>query len=122
MIALPLLQDRLRIDEEPAFPFNKRKPTPEEVRFDGIQLQHMRDAYTAWVQYRADEDRRQRDEKRRSQLTSDSAELVQRLDMLLPHVKNNDNARLEFIDILHILDPADPKVDEYLRKLGSAFH
>ena len=77
MIALPWLPDRLRIDEEPAFPFNKRTPTPEEVREDAIELQRMRDAYTAWVQYRADEERRQRDEKRRSQLSTDSAELVQ---------------------------------------------
>lgn len=122
MIALPLLLDRYRIDEEPAFPFNKRKPTPEEARSDTIQLQRMRDAYTAWLQYRADEDRRQRDEKRRSQLSTDSAELVQRLDMLLPFVKNDDNARLEYIDILHVLDPADPRVDEYLRKLGNALH
>lgn len=122
MIALPWLPDRLRIDEEPAFPFNKRVPTPEEVRFDATELQRMRDAYTAWVQYRADEERRQRDEKRRSQLSTDSAELVQRLDMLLPYVKNDDNARLEFIDILHVLDPADPRVDEYLRKLGNALH
>lgn len=122
MISLPLLPDRLRIDEEPAFPFNKRTPAPEEVRLDGIELQRMRDAYTAWVQYLADEDRRQRDEKRRSHLSTDSAELVQRLDRLLPYVKNDDNARLKFIDVLHVLDPADPRVDEYLRKLGNALH
>jgi putative thioredoxin len=42
-----------------------------------------------------------------------------RLDALLPRVKDDEAARQEFVDVLELLGPGDPRTAEYRKKLTS---
>lgn len=42
-----------------------------------------------------------------------------RLDALLPRVKDDDEARQEFVDVLELLGPSDPRTAAYRKKLTS---
>ena len=44
-------------------------------------------------------------------------EILGRLDQLLDAVKGDDDARQEFLDLLELLGPADPRTADYRRKL-----
>jgi putative thioredoxin len=43
-----------------------------------------------------------------------------KLDALLPRVKDDEEARQEFVDLLELLGPDDPRTSQYRRRLTSA--
>ena len=45
-------------------------------------------------------------------------ELVAKLDALLPQVKADEAARQEYLDVLELLGPQDPRTVEYRRALS----
>ena len=47
------------------------------------------------------------------------AELTERLDGLLDRVKGDDEARQEFVDLLELLGPDDPRTADYRRQLSA---
>lgn len=47
----------------------------------------------------------------------DEDEIPQKLDALLDRVKDDDDARREFIDLLELLGPDDPRTAEYRKQL-----
>jgi putative thioredoxin len=49
-------------------------------------------------------------------------EIIARLDTLLGQVKGDDERRQEFLDLLNVLGPSDPRTLEYRRKLTSALY
>ncbi len=52
----------------------------------------------------------------------DVASLIVRLDELLGRVKGDDDARMQFLDLLQVLGADDPRTLEYRRKLTSALY
>jgi putative thioredoxin len=50
---------------------------------------------------------------------SDSEALTAKLDELLDHVKDDDGARQEFVDLLELLGPDDPRTADYRKALTS---
>ena len=49
----------------------------------------------------------------------DAGEVTGRLDALLETVKGDDDARQEFVDLLELLGPDDPRTAEYRRQLSA---
>lgn len=59
----------------------------------------------------------------RARVGADSDEgddVVERLNALLPKVSGDDSARQEYIDVLELLGPEDPRTSEFRRKLSAA--
>lgn len=50
----------------------------------------------------------------------DVDEIEAKLDQLLTEVKTRDEARQEFVDLLEVMGPEDPRVADYRRRLSSA--
>jgi putative thioredoxin len=53
---------------------------------------------------------------------SDGVDVTAKLDDLLTRVKGDDEARQEFVDLLEVLGPDDPRTASYRRKLTSALY
>jgi putative thioredoxin len=49
----------------------------------------------------------------------DTDDLTQRLDGLLERVKGDDEARQQFVDLLELLGPDDPRTAEYRKQLSA---
>lgn len=49
-------------------------------------------------------------------------DLTAKLDRLLAQVKSDDAARQEFVDLLEVMGPGDPRTAEYRRRLTSALY
>jgi putative thioredoxin len=49
-------------------------------------------------------------------------DVTAKLDTLLARVKGDDDARQEFVDLLEVLGPDDPRTSTYRRKLTSALY
>jgi putative thioredoxin len=45
-----------------------------------------------------------------------------KLESLLPRVKGDDEARQEFVDLLELLGPDDPRTATYRRRLTTALY
>jgi putative thioredoxin len=48
---------------------------------------------------------------------SSTDQIEERLEALLPEVKVNDDARQEFIDLLELLGPEDPRTGTWRKRL-----
>lgn len=55
-------------------------------------------------------------------VTTDGADLDARLDELLDRVKDDDGARQEYVDLLELLGPDDPRTPQYRRALTSRLY
>jgi putative thioredoxin len=53
---------------------------------------------------------------------SAGSDVETRLDALLDRVKDDDEARQEFVDLLEVLGPEDPRTGTYRRKLASRLY
>jgi putative thioredoxin len=49
-------------------------------------------------------------------------EILEKLDELLPHVKVDEDARIEFVDLLDVLGPENVEVKNYRQKLSRALY
>ena len=54
--------------------------------------------------------------------TTDSGEITSKLDALLAQVKADDAARQEFVDLLELLGPDDPRTAEYRKQLTARLY
>lgn len=50
------------------------------------------------------------------------SDIQARLDGLLPQVKSDDNARREFLDLLELLGPDDPRTGDYRKQLTARLY
>lgn len=57
-----------------------------------------------------------------ARLGTDAGDVGARLDALLDHVKGDDAARQEFLDLLEVLGPDDPRTAEYRRALTTRLY
>jgi putative thioredoxin len=56
----------------------------------------------------------------RTGVVADADGFEQKLDDLLPRVKDDDAARQEYVDLLEVMGAGDPRTAEYRRKLSAA--
>lgn len=49
-------------------------------------------------------------------------QILEKLDELLPHVKADEDARIEFVDLLDVLGPENVEVKNYRQKLSRALY
>jgi putative thioredoxin len=54
--------------------------------------------------------------------TSDDGDVEHRLDSLLDHVKDDEEARQQFVDLLELLGPDDPRTAGYRKALTSRLY
>jgi putative thioredoxin len=57
-----------------------------------------------------------------TQQVSDNGEVETRLDGLLERVKDDESARQEFVDLLEVLGPDDPRTLRYRKALTSRLY
>jgi putative thioredoxin len=65
------------------------------------------------------ETRRVAAKARTGEVAADTGELTGRLDGLLDRVKGDEEARQEFVDLLELLGPDDPRTAEYRKQLSA---
>ena len=53
---------------------------------------------------------------------TDGADVSVRLDALLERVKDDDDARQQFIDLLEVLGPDDPRTAQYRKSLTAKLY
>jgi putative thioredoxin len=54
--------------------------------------------------------------------TSDDGDVERRLDSLLDQVKDDEEARQQFVDLLELLGPDDPRTADYRKALTSRLY